>query len=63
MIPDISGVIPCYTAEKWVARAIDSVLAQEGDSVEVFVVDDWEAYRSPKEVFSYGKRMVGAIWQ
>lgn len=39
-IPDVSVVIPCYNAERWVGRAIDSVLAQEGVTVEVIVIDD-----------------------
>ncbi|TQE98389.1 MAG: glycosyltransferase [Spiribacter salinus] len=39
-VPDVSVVIPCYNAERWVARAIDSVLAQEGVTVEVIVIDD-----------------------
>jgi glycosyltransferase involved in cell wall biosynthesis len=38
--PDVSVVIPCYNAERWVGRAIDSVLAQEGVTVEVIVIDD-----------------------
>lgn len=37
---EISIVIPCYNAEKWVRRAIDSVLAQEGASAEIIVIDD-----------------------
>lgn len=39
-VPDISVVIPCYNAERWVGRAIESVLAQEGVTVEVIVIDD-----------------------
>jgi len=38
--PDVSVVIPCYNAERWVGRAIESVLAQEGVTVEVIVIDD-----------------------
>ena len=38
--PDVSVVIPCYNAERWVGRAIDSVLTQEGVTVEVIVIDD-----------------------
>ena len=38
--PLVSVVIPCYKAEKYIARAIDSVLAQPYVDVEVIVVED-----------------------
>ncbi len=38
--PVISVVIPCFNDERHVGEAIDSVLADGGDSVEVVVVDD-----------------------
>lgn len=38
--PDVSVVIPCFDAERTLAAAIDSALAQVGVAVEVIVVDD-----------------------
>src|SRR5580692_7261445 len=36
----VSILIPCFNAEKWVAQAIESALAQTWPKKEVFVVDD-----------------------
>ena len=38
--PSVSVVIPCYNAQDYVARAIESVLAAGGADCEVIVVDD-----------------------
>lgn len=38
--PLISVVIPCYNAERYLAAAIDSILAQQHPSLEIIVVDD-----------------------
>jgi glycosyltransferase involved in cell wall biosynthesis len=38
--PSFSAVIPAYNCERYVARAIRSVLAQRGVTVECIVVDD-----------------------
>jgi glycosyltransferase involved in cell wall biosynthesis len=40
MQPRVSVLIPCYNAEKWLAQAVESALAQEGPAVEVIVVND-----------------------
>src|SRR5215472_15094253 len=40
MQPFVSILIPCYNAERWIARAIESALAQTWSSKEVIVVDD-----------------------
>ena len=40
MPPRVSALIPCYQMAHRVADAVASVLAQEGDPVEVLVVDD-----------------------
>jgi glycosyltransferase involved in cell wall biosynthesis len=39
-LPRISVVIPCYNAERYIAAAIESVLAQDWPDLEVVVVDD-----------------------
>jgi glycosyltransferase involved in cell wall biosynthesis len=36
----VSILIPCFNAEKWVAQAIESALAQTWAEKEVIVVDD-----------------------
>src|SRR2546430_4547959 len=36
----VSILIPCYNAERWVAQAIESALAQTWPDKEVIVVDD-----------------------
>jgi glycosyltransferase involved in cell wall biosynthesis len=40
MGPLVSILIPCYNAERWLARAIDSALAQTWSEKEIIVVDD-----------------------
>lgn len=42
----ITIVIPCYNAERWLGRALESVLAQTHHVDEVFVVDDGSTDRS-----------------
>ncbi len=40
MSPLVSILIPCYNAERWIAQAIESSLAQTWPEKEVIVVDD-----------------------
>jgi glycosyltransferase involved in cell wall biosynthesis len=56
-IPDVSVVIPCYNAERWVGRAIESVLTQEGVTVEVIVIDDGSTDNSVDVLRAYGERI------
>ncbi|MDJ0652842.1 MAG: glycosyltransferase family 2 protein [Xanthomonadales bacterium] len=37
---DVSVVIPCYNAERWVVGSVNSALQQQGPTLEVIVVDD-----------------------
>lgn len=40
-VKSISVILPCYNAEKFIARAIDSVLRQKGTfDIELIIVDD-----------------------
>lgn len=36
----VSVIIPCHNGERWIASAIESVLAQEYEGLEIIVVDD-----------------------
>ena len=38
--PRVSVVIPAFNAKKWIAEAIDSVLAQSFEGYEIVIVDD-----------------------
>lgn len=42
----ISVLIPCYNAERWIAQAIESALAQTWLNKEIIVVDDGSTDRS-----------------
>jgi len=44
--PAVSILIPCYNAERWIAQAIESTLAQTWPEKEVVVVDDGSTDRS-----------------
>ena len=46
MAPLVSILIPCYNAERWIAHAIESALAQTWSKKEVIVVDDGSTDRS-----------------
>lgn len=50
----ISAVIPTYNREKTIARAIDSVLAQEYPASEIIVIDDGSKDDTRDIVKSYG---------
>jgi glycosyltransferase involved in cell wall biosynthesis len=54
----ISVVIPAYNAEKHIARAIDSVLAQTRPADEIIVVDDGSTDATAEVVRSYGEKVM-----
>ena len=37
---DVTAVVPCFNYGRWVAEAVDSLLAQEGGAPQIVVVDD-----------------------
>ena len=53
----VSILIPCYNAERWIAGAIDSALAQTYASIEVIVVDDGSTDGSLAIIKSFGDRV------
>jgi len=55
--PFISVVIPCYKAELYIARAIDSVLAQEYVNIQVLVVEDGIVDNTKSIVSAYDERV------
>jgi glycosyltransferase involved in cell wall biosynthesis len=59
-MPDVSIIIPCYNAARFLREAIDSALAQavDGLEVEVIVVDDGSTDGSRPILESYGDRVV-----
>ncbi|MBC8377964.1 MAG: glycosyltransferase family 2 protein [Planctomycetes bacterium] len=54
----ISVVIPAYNAEKHIARAIESALAQTRPADEIIVVDDGSADTTAEVVRSFGDKVV-----
>lgn len=48
-IPRVSVILPCFEGERWLRRAIESVVVQEGIPWELVVVDDGSSL-SPAEI-------------
>jgi glycosyltransferase involved in cell wall biosynthesis len=53
----ISAVIPAYNCEKYIARSIDSILAQTCPVDEIIVVDDGSQDKTADIVRSYGDKV------
>ena len=53
----VSIAIPCYNAERWIAQAIESALAQSGVDPEVIVIDDGSTDRSREIVGAFGAKV------
>ena len=49
----ISVLIPCYNAEKFIQRSIDSVLSQSYSELELVIVDDGSTDSTAKIINSY----------
>ena len=61
MQPDVSFVIAAFNAERSIARAIESALAQQDVTVEVVVVDDCSGDRTVEIVRSFTVEQVRVI--
>ena len=55
--PSVSVIIPAYNAETFLAEAIDSVLSQGHDPLEVIVVDDGSTDRTAGVASGYGPQV------
>ena len=56
----VSVIIPCYNAEKWLKKAIDSCLNQSYSAIEVIVIDDGSTDGSLEIIKNYGDQI---IWE
>ena len=57
MLNFVSILIPCYNAERWIADAIQSALAQTHSPLEVVVVDDGSTDSSLEIIKRFGDRI------
>jgi glycosyltransferase involved in cell wall biosynthesis len=53
----VSILIPCYNAERWIAQAIESALAQTWSEKEIIVVDDGSIDGSCEIIAGFGGRI------
>lgn len=53
---DISVIIPVYNTEKYLQRCVDSVIGQQGVTIEIILVDDGSTDASPKICDDYAAR-------
>lgn len=56
MTPLISVVMPCYNGDRWLRKAIDSVLAQTFKSFELILIDDGSTDETWKIIQEYQSR-------
>ena len=52
----VSVIVPVYNAEKFLNRAIDSVVGQTLEDIEIILVDDESTDNSPQICEDYAKK-------
>lgn len=62
-IPSISVAIPLYNKEREIARAVESVLGQTLQPLEIIVVNDGSTDRGPEIVREFGSPLIRVIDQ
>lgn len=55
--PSVGVIVPCYNAEKWVARAIQSALDQKYPNCEIIVVNDGSTDKSLEIIKAFGNKI------
>jgi glycosyltransferase involved in cell wall biosynthesis len=55
--PLVSCIVPVYNGERFLGEALDSILAQSYEPLEVLVVDDGSTDGTPEVAASYGDRI------
>jgi len=60
-IPEVTVVIPAYNAEAYLARAVDSVLVQEGCCYELIIVDNNSSDATARIARDYELRFPGQV--
>ena len=56
MKPEISVIMSVYNDEKYIAKAIDSILAQSFSNFELIICDDYSTDRSSNIIEKYVKQ-------
>lgn len=54
--PEISVIMSVYNDEKYIAKAIDSILAQSFSNFELIICDDYSTDRSSNIIEKYVKQ-------
>lgn len=55
--PSVAVVIPCWNAEKWIGRAIQSVIDQNYANAEIIVIDDGSTDGGLEIIKSFGDKI------
>ena len=54
--PEVSVIVPVYQVESYLERAVESLLAQTLEELEIILVDDGSTDQSPRICDGYGER-------
>ncbi|MFC2106017.1 glycosyltransferase family 2 protein, partial [Candidatus Bipolaricaulota bacterium] len=58
MIPlPVSAIIPVFNGERFLVEAIESVLAQDYDPLEIIIIDDGSTDNTPRIAAGYADRI------